>query len=334
MDRRRFLWSMALLHPAVKELMSSPSAGLPIRSGRKRQIGHRFCRNGKPVLVAVEGDAVSQMIVSGFSKLPELQEVLKGKRVLIKPNATASEPYPVTTDVELLQAVVKYAKRAGAAQITICDSPAFAGLANNRVFSKLGYYSLARQESVRAVVIDSQVGSEYVRVSNPNWKANPFLLTDRKANEADFVINLAIPKRYHVADFSCALKNNFGCTYGTFRMLAHFHAGEFFDNSGEFFDNSLVEFADVVRPDLTIVDARLILARAGPSFRPGESEIMPAHRIVLSGDMVAVDSYCGRLMEQVDPTFSKNKRLQRQLEYAQSVGLGECNLSKMDVLEI
>jgi uncharacterized protein (DUF362 family) len=177
------------------------------------------------------------------------------------------------------------------------------------------------------MAIDSQVGSEYVRVSKPKWKANTFLLTDRLVDEADFVINLAILKRHHIADFSCALKNNFGCTYGTFRMLAHMRGGEFFDNS-------LVEFADAVRPNLTIVDARSILAKSGPSFHLGKSEIVAARRIVLSGDMVAVDSYCGRLMEKLDPTFDMSKRLQRQLEYAQSLGLGEASLARTEVAEI
>jgi len=327
MDRRQFLWSVALLHPAVRALASGPIAGLQFIGGRERPASNRFWRNGKPLLVAVEGDAVAPMLASAFGRLPELEEGLKGKRVLIKPNATASEPYPVTTDLALLKAVVQYVKRAGAAQIIICDSSSFAGLANDRVFSKLGYYALAKQESVRAAAIDSQVGSDYVRVSNPKWKANSFLLTDRTTNQADFVINLAIPKRHHVADFSCALKNNFGCTYGTFRMVAHLRGGDFFNNS-------LVEFADAVRPDLTIVDARLILAKAGPAFHPGKSEIVPAHRIILSGDMVAMDSYCGSLMEKVDPTFDQSKRLQRQLEYAQSLGLGEYNLTKRDVLEV
>jgi len=267
------------------------------------------------------------MLASGLNRLPQLEAALESKHVLIKPNATASEPYPVTTDVALLRALVGYVKRAGAAQITICDSSSFAGFSNDRVFIKLGYFSLATEESVGAMAIDSQVGSEYVRISNAQWKTNKFLMTDRSVNEADFVINLAIPKRHHAADFSCALKNNFGCTYGTFRMLAHLRGGEFFDNS-------LVEFADAVRPNLTIVDARSILAKAGPSFHPGKSEIVAAHRMVFSGDMVAVDSYCGRLMEKLDPTFDPSKRLQRQLHYALSLGLGESDSAKVDVREI
>ncbi len=327
LDRRQFLCSMALLHPTVRTLASGLTAGLQLGRGRERSGNNLFLHNGKPLLVSVEGNDLREMVSAGLNRLPQLEEVLKGKRVLLKPNATGSEPYPVTTDVALLRGMVQYVKRAGALQITICDSSSFAGLANERVFTKLDYFSLAKVESVRATVIDSQVGSDYVRVSNPKWRVNAFLLTDRLVNEADFVINLAIPKRHHAADFSCALKNNFGCTYGTFRMLAHMRGGEFFDNS-------LVEFADAVRPNLTIVDARSILAKFGPGFRPGESEIVAARRLVLSGDMVAVDAYCGRLMEKLDSTFDRGKRLQRQLDYAQSLGLGEAELAKAELLEV
>jgi uncharacterized protein (DUF362 family) len=318
---------MALLYPALRTFASDFMQGLQLRGGRERDTKNLFLHNGRPLLVSVEGKDVREMLAAGLNRLPQLEDALKAKRVLIKPNATASEPYPVTTDVALLRVIVQHVKRAGASQITICDSSSFAGFANDRVFAKLGYFSLAKEDSIRATVIDSQVGSEYVRVSNPKWTANPFLLTDRLVNEADFVINLAIPKRHHVADFSCSLKNNFRCTYGTFRMLAHMRGGEFFDNS-------LVEFADAVRPNLTIVDARSVLAKSGPSFRQGESEIVAGRRLVLSGDMVAVDSYCGRLMEKLDPTFDKSKRLRGQLQYAQSLGLGEADLAKAELLEV
>jgi len=327
LDRRQFLCSMALLHPAVRTFASGFVPGLQLRRGRERDTKNLFLHNGRPLLVSVEGKDVREMLAAGLNRLPQLEDALKGKRVLIKPNATASELYPVTTDVALLRAIVQHVKRAGASQITICDSSSFAGLANERVFAKLGYFRLAKEESIRATVIDSQVGSDYVRVSSQKWTANTFLLTDRLVNEADFIINLAIPKRHHVADFSCALKNNFGCTYGTFRMLAHVRGGEFFDNS-------LVEFADAVRPNLTIVDARSVLAKSGPSFRQGESEIVAGRRLVLSGDMVAVDAYCGRLMEKLDPIFDRSKRLQHQLEYAQSLGLGEPDLAKAEMLEV
>jgi uncharacterized protein (DUF362 family) len=318
---------MAVWLEALRNFMQGCAPALQFRAGQARSAENEFRVNGRPLLVAVEGNDIAHMLAAGLERFPSLDNLLKGRRVLIKPNATASEPYPVTTDVMLLKAVVERAKQAAAADITILDSSSFAGLANDRVFAKLGYYRLAKEESVKAAAVDSQVGSDYVRITNAKWKTNAFLLTDRRVNKADFVINLAIPKRHHIADFSCALKNNFGCTYGTFRMLAHAR-GE------ELFDEGLVEFADAVRPNLTIVDARLVLAKFGPAFHPGKSQIVPANRLILSADMVAADSYCGHLMEKLDPTFHWHGRLRRQLEYAQSLGLGEVNLANTELVEI
>lgn len=327
MHRRQFLMSIPLWASSFPALAEGFGPNWPLTAGQSRTRDNSFRRRSKPLLVSVEGDDLVRMLASGFATLPELARALRGKRVVLKPNATASEPYPVTTDVRLLAAILSYLKDAGAAEITICDSSSFAGIANDRVFTHLGYYSLARQHSVKARAIDSQIGADYIRVSSPDWIANKFLFTDRRVNQADFVINLATPKRHHVADFSCALKNNFGCTYGTFRMLAH-------SGSDDCFDQSLVEFADAVRPNLTVVDARSVLARFGPAFRSGKSEIVSLHRIVLSGDMVAADSYCGGLMEKADPTFKASKRLERQLRYAQALGLGECDLKKVEIVEV
>jgi uncharacterized protein (DUF362 family) len=317
-SRRFFVRSLPLLPASMASQFTS-------RRGRERT--RVLQRNGRPMMIVVRGDDVNSMVRAALGRAPGLNGLLRGRRVVIKPNATASQAYPVTTDVALLGAVVRHAKEAGAARITICDSSSYAGLANYRVFSKLGYFRLASEEGVRATVTDSQVGSEYVRVTDPRWKRNPYIFTDRIVNEADFVINLAIPKRHHAADFSCALKNNFGCTYGTCRMIAH-------AQSEEYFDESVVEFADAVRPDLTIVDARSLLTRSGPAFRPGESEIMAAHQVAVSGDMAAADSYCGNLMEELDPTFRRSRRLQRQLDYAYLLGLGQPDLNQVEIIEL
>lgn len=316
--RRSLLHSMGAL----------PATFIPqFACGPQRRASRLLERNHKPLLLVVQGDDAATLLRTVLAKLPQVKAALQGKRVVINPNATMSQPYPVTTDSSLVRFLVRQAKQAGAEEITICDSSSFAGYANVRVFSKLGYFTMANEEGIRAVVADSQVGSEYFRVSNPVWRRNPCVVTNRTVNGADFVINVASPKRHHVADFSCALKNNFGCTYDTCRMVAH--AG-----SQEFFDDCVVEFADAVRPNLTIVDARSLLTRFGPAFRQGKSEIAPARQMVVSEDMVAVDSYCGVLMEEFDPTFRESRPLQRQLDYAQSLGLGEQDMSQVDLVEI
>ena len=266
------------------------------------------------------------MLAVGLEALPGFDTAVRGKRIVLKPNATGYQPYPVTTDPLLLRFVIAELRRRGARDITLCDAPSYAGLTASRVFSKLGYYELGRHEKVSVLCCDPVRGSHHIRVSRPEWRRNPILLTNRFVRNADLVINLAIAKRHHAADFSCALKNNFGCTADTFRTLAHSR------ESDGFFDESLVEFADAVRPELTIVDARKLLTKSGPGFIPGKSEVKNGDQLVISGDMVAVDSFCARLMERLDTTFTLERRVRAQLTYARALGLGEPDHVRVETL--
>ncbi len=271
----------------------------------------------KEKLLVVEGRDAPRMLGKGLEVLPGFEAAVRGKRIMIKPNATGFQPYPVTTDPVLLRALITELKRRGAAAITLCDAPSYAGIAASRVFSKLGYFDLGREQNIGVLCCDPVRGSQHVSVSRPEWTRNRVLLTNRFVRDADLVVNLAIPKRHHAADFSCALKNHFGCTADTFRTLAHSR-----EKDG-FFDDSLVEFADAVRPELTIVDARQLLTRSGPGFTPGKSEIKKGDQLVISGDMVAIDSFCAGLMERLDATFTRDRRVRAQLQYAHALGLGE-----------
>ena len=103
---------------------------------------------------------------------------------------------------------------------------------------------------------------------------------------------------------------------------------------GAFFDRSIVEFADAVRPELTIVDARRVLTRAGPTIRPGVSQIRAADQLVISADVVAVDAWCADLMEGLDDSFRKANRVVAQLEYAKRLGLGQSSRDGVELIEI
>lgn len=334
--RRNFLKGLAAL-PSFFLLKNGPGSPFPwLTSHPRRNSQNPFVRNGRPILLIVEGKDLKAMLEAGLKNLPELEPLLKNKaRITLKPNATASEPYPVTTDVSLLRELILKIKSVSDARLAVVDSTSFAGLTAHRVFSRLGYFDLGRQEKIGVYFIDPTIGSHFLRVSHPSWKSSRSLLTNKLVQDSDLVINLAIPKRHHVADFSCALKNNFGCTYDSFRTSAHSKFSEKDERGMEGFDQSLVEFADAVRPELTLVDARSLLIKSGPTFRPGKSEIKEGvNRLILSGDMVAVDAYCADLMARHDETFNKQNRVQKQLSYAQNLGLGIQDLNRVEIIEI
>ena len=95
----------------------------------------------------------------------------------------------------------------------------------------------------------------------------------------------------------------------------------------------LVHFADAVRPQLNVVDARAILARSGPGLGRGAEVIQGVNKLILSGDMVAVDAYCARLMAQHDDTFALDT-VASQLKHAATLGLGKADLDAVKIVEI
>jgi uncharacterized protein (DUF362 family) len=293
-----------------------------------------FISEGKPLLVVVEGKNIKKMLSKGIEVLNGFKEIVKGKNLVIKPNATWSQPYPVTTDPFLLEEIITQAKSAECKKIVVCDGPSSTGFHAHYIFSSLGYFKLRENNRVKVKCIDPIRRTEFVRVKNTKWKVNPSLLISKNIQYADIVINIAIPKRHHAGDFSCALKNCFGCIYDTFRMYAHKKLLIEKEKGEIYFDMALAEFADAVRPELTIVDARSILIKGGPTLE-GKAEVKKGiNKLIISGDIVAVDSYCAQLMEEYDDTFESMRRVARQIGYAENLGLGTGDLSKVKIVEL
>jgi hypothetical protein len=80
------------------------------------------------------------------------------------------------------------------------------------------------------------------------------------------------------------------------------------------------------------VDARAILAKGGPTRGKGEI-IEGVNRIIVSGDMVALDTYCSRIMEEHDETYF-TEMIVPYLRVAERLGLGTMDLKKAKIIEI
>jgi uncharacterized protein (DUF362 family) len=87
-----------------------------------------------------------------------------------------------------------------------------------------------------------------------------------------------------------------------------------------------------VRPEISIVDARAILTKGGPTRGKGEVK-EGVNRFILSGDMVALDTYCSRLMEQYDNTYT-TEMIRPYLRVAERLGLGTMDLNKAKIIEL
>jgi uncharacterized protein (DUF362 family) len=293
-----------------------------------------FAAAGKPLLVVVEGEDLHAMVRAGIEALGGLEPLAKlGSEAIFRGNYVMSQPYPVTTDPEFVLAVAAELKRAGVSKTSLFDTTGTrlsATIPPDHILRRLGVLDKLTQGGVPVLARDFLDPDEFVFVRNPAWPIAKPVAVHRLLHEAPIVVSLPVVKRHQWVNFTCALKMHFGSVAMADRMLVH---TEDSDGRSGLMQQRLVHFADAVRPQLNIVDARAILARSGPGLGGGAEVVPGVNKLILSGDMVAVDAYCARLMAQHDETFTLDM-IARQLRHAAALGLGKADLDAVKVVEI
>jgi len=304
-------------------------------------------QEGKPLVVSIQGKDQEHMLRAALEAMGGLKPLVgAGKEALIKPNFIFRQPYPITTDPEMIFLVARLLRQAGSWGVEVFDAPGTYLLGTERETSSFNDIVRRGHEQGIAVTIgDAGRRREYVKTKMAGWRAYPESIVHKKIHQAPIIVNMPCLKRHHSSFLTCALKNQFGAIYGPQRWDAHIRGegiqkgikgadartkAPFRDEAH--FMTALAEFADAVHPELSIVDARAILAKGGPTRGKGEIK-EGVNRIILSGDMVALDSYCSRLMEQYDDTYT-TEMIVPYLRVAERLGLGTMDLKKARVIEI
>ncbi len=328
-SRRQFLQLAAAGTALSSGLFSACGAGVRL----PRQVPpNPFVENGRPLLVIVEGEDLRAMLQAGIGALGGLDRLTgMGREALLRGNYVAGQPYPVTTDPEFIISVAEELRQAGFRRSTLFDSHGtelVPGVRPEKNLEKLGVSDRLKQHGVGVIVRDFLDPDEFQFVRSPKWQIPSPVGVHKLIHESPVIISLPVVKRHGEARFTCALKMHFGSVSMADRMVIHKNGSR-----QEYFDQRLVHFADTTKPQLTIVDARALLARRGPVLSGGAEVVRGVNRLILSGDMAALDSYCAQLMARHDPTFSVDM-IRGQLRHAATLGLGSPDLERVKVVEI
>lgn len=173
-----------------------------------------------------------------------------GAKFLVKPNLNNEMNALLggTTDLRILYAVVKYLRGKGYADITIGDGPntgAFNGCVD--VFRRLAIDKIADKFGARWIDFNHAI-CRSVRVCNRSLRIPEVIF------QADYMINLPKIKTHVEAGMSVCAKNLVGCVSGFDKRKMHASL-----------DRMIYEINTVIRPDLHIIDALVIMEGDGPS---------------------------------------------------------------------
>ncbi|MGD1900771.1 MAG: DUF362 domain-containing protein [Geitlerinemataceae cyanobacterium] len=200
--------------------------------------------------------------------------VKPGDRVLLKPNLlTGSRPTKeCVTRKEIVYCVAQLVKEAGGKPF-LGDSPAFGSAMG--VAKANGYLPLAEELDLPIVEFSGK------RFESAGNDFENFRLS-KEAMDADVVINLPKVKSHIQLTMTLAVKNLFGCVPGKMKAWWHLEAGK----DAKRFGTMLVETAQTIDPDLTIIDGIIGHGGNGPSGgEPQELGVLGA-----STDVIAVDA--------------------------------------------
>ncbi len=237
---------------------------------------------------AYEDDLIYPAICRSLEALSIADDIRPDFKVVIKPNLllAKSPDFPVTTHPLVIKAVVRWLREHGVTNIVLADS---AGGPYTAEHMKAIYRTCQLMQLEPDLKLNMDFSAQTVNCPDGFVNHSFHLITP--VVEADYVINICKLKTHAMTGYSGGIKNLFGTIPGLEKPQMHYRWPELKD-----FSNMLLELAQTVAPQLTIVDAINAMEGNGPSG--GTSH--PLHMILAARDLFTQDYFAAKLMG-IDP---------------------------------
>ncbi len=244
---------------------------------------------------------VTALIEEIFSELPAAARLSDESRVVIKPNLLAKHApeAAVTTHPVVVEATINVLQSRGVKQIAVIDSAG--GIYNEKVM--MGIYRASGLAEV-CERLGVRYGEDYesVAVKTEGVCCREFTIL-KPITEADFIINLPKLKTHAMVNLTCATKNLFGCIPGLLKAELHMRFPE-----KEIFGEMLCDVAELVNPDISIVDAITAMEGDGPAGgKPRATGMLIAGESTYDIDVVCA-KYIGAEIEDIPYLIAAKKR--------------------------
>ena len=233
-----------------------------------------WCSNGQVLVArAIAGGDIRASVDGVIALLGHLgQAIERGDKVLVKPNFNSPDPYPGSTDLAFLRAVLEVLLEAGA-RVTLGESSGGIWRPTRNVFRKLGVFELVRDLDVELVAFEEKA-DDWVRIKIDGDYLGAVSMP-RSAYEADKIVYLPCMKTHRIARFSGALKLAVGFMHPGERRALH----------ARYLEQKVAEISMCWQPNLIVMDGRKAFVSGGPD----KGQLVEPGLMLASGDLVAID---------------------------------------------
>lgn len=230
-------------------------------------------------------EALIYNAVCKFMEELHIEKELKPEsKIVIKPNLVmASNPKaPITTHPFVIKAVVRWLRERNFKNITLAESSG--GPYTSPIMKNI--YRVCEMNTLEP---DLKLNDDFSAKTVPcpkGFQNHSFHLIT-PITESDYIINICKLKTHAMTGYSGGIKNLFGTIPGLEKPQMHYRWPEI-----EKFSNMLLELAQTVNPQLTIIDAIDAMEGNGPTG--GTSH--PMHLLLAAKDMYTQDWFAAKLM--------------------------------------
>ena len=254
-------------------LADKPPKNIPLVAPKPRAV-NPWRSNGQALVARVmAGGDIRASVDKVITLLGHLEQAIgRGDKILVKPNFNSPDPFPGSTDLAFLRAVVELILESGA-KVTIGESSGGVWRPTKNVFRKLGLFELARHLDVELVAFEDKP-DEWVRIRVDGDYLGSVSMP-RSAYEADKMVYLPCMKTHSMAGFTGALKLAVGFMHPGERRALH----------ARHLEQKIAEISLCWQPDLIVMDARKAFISGGPD----KGQLVEPGLVLASGDLVAID---------------------------------------------
>ncbi len=296
---------------AVVKLFFSPPEKTKAKAAEP---ANPFMEEGKALVAVVRGKNVDAMVREAVSLIGGLEKIgIKGKSVLVKPNVVSAAPHPVTTNPQVVRAVVKLLYEEGAGNVYVGDMSAMLALPTRKNMERNGIKQAAEEAGAEVIFFEDH---GWVNVELPKGRYIKRVSVTEWLYKVDRIINLPVIKTHRSASYSICLKNFVGATHIKQRpyLIDPTH-----------WEELIAEMNLAWHPHLNIIDGTKTLIENGPWEGPAADTGL----VIATGDRVAGDvtglgiiRQFGRWAMVTEKDVWEQKQVKRAVELGLGVGKG------------
>lgn len=218
--------------------------------------------------------------------------VKPGETVFLKPNFNTSDPFPASSDLNFLRAVLTLVSEQKPKKIILGDSPTFFGNCR-KYFCEINPKVLEKEfPNLRVLLLNDE---KWERKVNPKAKYLKKVSTLKILDDVDKLILLPCLKTHGWAQYTGALKLSVGFMKPNERIALH---------SGHL-QEKIAELNFLINPNLVIMDARKCFIDHGPAHgtvREPKLLLASTNRVELDIEGIKIiQSFTGNSLAKLDP---------------------------------